>query len=49
MNRPRVSLGTHDFADQEQRGLTISALVVDRWDPAKADFVPANKPDGYVK
>jgi branched-chain amino acid transport system substrate-binding protein len=43
------TLGMYDFADQEQRGLTINALVVDRWDPAKADFVPASKPGGYVK
>ena len=43
------TLGMYDFADQEQRGLTINALVVDRWDPAKADFEPASKPGGSVK
>ena len=43
------TLGMYDFSDQEQRGLTINALVVDRWDPVKADFVPASKPGGYVK
>ena len=41
--------GVYDFGDPEQRGLTISALVVDRWDPATNDFVPASKPGGYVK
>ncbi len=43
------TLGMYDFADAEQRGLTISALVVDRWDPVKADFEPASKPGGYAK
>ena len=38
--------GVYDFSDPEQRGLTIAALVVDRWDPAKNDFVPASHPGG---
>ena len=41
--------GIYDFGDAEQRGLTISALVVDRWDPVKQDFVPASKPGGFLK
>ena len=41
--------GIYDFGDPEQRGLTISALVVDKWDPAKNDFVPASRPGGYVR
>ena len=43
------TLGMYDFGDPEQRGLTISALVIDRWDPQKADFVAASKPGGYAK
>jgi branched-chain amino acid transport system substrate-binding protein len=41
--------GIYDFGDTEQRGLTINALVIDRWDPATSDFVPASKPGGYAK
>ena len=41
--------GIYDFSDPEQRGLTISALVVDKWDAAKRAFVPASKPGGYVR
>ena len=41
--------GIYDFGDAEQRGLTISALVIDRWDPVKLEFVPASRPGGYVK
>jgi branched-chain amino acid transport system substrate-binding protein len=41
--------GIYDFGDPEQRGLTISALIIDRWDPVKQDFVPASRPGGYVK
>jgi branched-chain amino acid transport system substrate-binding protein len=41
--------GIYDFGDPEQRGLTISALIIDKWDPVKQDFVPASKPGGYVK
>ena len=43
------TLGMYDFGDTEQRGLTINALVIDRWDPAKGDFVAASKPGGSVK
>jgi branched-chain amino acid transport system substrate-binding protein len=43
------TLGMYDFSDPEQRGLTLSALVIDRWDPVKADFVAASKPGGYAK
>ncbi len=41
--------GVYDFGDAEQRGLTITALVVDKWDPIKNDFVPASRPGGYLK
>jgi branched-chain amino acid transport system substrate-binding protein len=41
--------GVYDFGDPEQRGLTISALVIDKWDPIKADFVPASRPGGFLK
>lgn len=43
------TLGMYDFSDQEQRGLTINALVIDRWDSGKADFEAASKPGGYMK
>jgi branched-chain amino acid transport system substrate-binding protein len=41
--------GVYDFGDPEQRGLTINALVIDKWDPATQDFVPASRPGGYLK
>ncbi len=41
--------GVYDFSDPEQRGLTISALVIDRWDPASGEFAPASRPGGYPK
>jgi hypothetical protein len=41
--------GIYDFSDPEQRGLTISALVIDKWDPVKQDFVPASGPGGALK
>jgi branched-chain amino acid transport system substrate-binding protein len=41
--------GVYDFGDPEQRGLTINALVIDKWDPVKQDFVPASRPGGYLK
>jgi branched-chain amino acid transport system substrate-binding protein len=41
--------GIYDFGDPEQRGLTISALVIDKWDPVKQDFVSASRPGGHVK
>jgi branched-chain amino acid transport system substrate-binding protein len=40
--------GIYDFGDAEQRGLTINALVIDKWDPSKNEFVPASKPGGYA-
>jgi hypothetical protein len=41
--------GIYDFGDAEQRGLTINALIIDKWDPVKQDFVPASLPGGAVK
>jgi branched-chain amino acid transport system substrate-binding protein len=41
--------GIYDFGDPEQRGLTINALVIDKWDPVKQDFVPASRPGGSLK
>jgi branched-chain amino acid transport system substrate-binding protein len=41
--------GIYDFGDAEQRGLTISALVIDKWDPATESFVPASRPGGFLK
>jgi branched-chain amino acid transport system substrate-binding protein len=41
--------GVYDFSDPEQRGLAINALVIDKWDPATNDFVPASRPGGEVK
>jgi branched-chain amino acid transport system substrate-binding protein len=41
--------GIYDFGDAEQRGLTINALIIDKWDPAKQEFAPASKAGGEIK
>jgi branched-chain amino acid transport system substrate-binding protein len=38
--------GMMDFRDGDQRGLSVSAVVVLRWDPAKATFVGVSNPGG---
>jgi branched-chain amino acid transport system substrate-binding protein len=44
-NFPGV-LGYHDFRGGKQRGVGIDALAMDRWDPAKDDFVALSKTGG---
>lgn len=41
--------GIYDFGDSEQRGLTINALVIDKWDPSTNEFAPASAPGGYLR
>jgi branched-chain amino acid transport system substrate-binding protein len=38
--------GVYDFASGDQRGIEASALVVYKWDPARADFIPISGPGG---
>jgi branched-chain amino acid transport system substrate-binding protein len=39
-------LAMYDFGDPEQRGIGENAIIMDRWDPAKADFVPISGAGG---
>jgi branched-chain amino acid transport system substrate-binding protein len=39
----------YDFRDGSQRGIGASALVMDRWDVAKDDWVVVSKPGGALK
>jgi hypothetical protein len=41
--------GIYDFRDGSQRGISASAVVVDRWDVAKQTFVVVSKPGGGVR
>jgi branched-chain amino acid transport system substrate-binding protein len=41
--------GIYDFRDGLQRGVGVNALVVDRWDRDKAEFVPVSRPAGFPK
>lgn len=41
-------LGHYDFKAVPQRGLEQKDLIVERWDPSKADFVGASKPGGHL-
>jgi branched-chain amino acid transport system substrate-binding protein len=39
-------LGFYDFRGGKHRGVGIDALAMDRWDPAKDEFVAISKPGG---
>jgi branched-chain amino acid transport system substrate-binding protein len=41
--------GIYDFRDGSQRGISASAVVVDRWDVPKQTFVVVSKPGGGIK
>ena len=41
--------GSYDYTDGSQRGIGIDAVVIDRWDAAKDDFVIVSKPGGGTK
>jgi len=41
--------GTYDYTDGNQRGVGIDAVVIDRWDAAKGDFVAVSKGGGGTK
>jgi branched-chain amino acid transport system substrate-binding protein len=38
--------GFYNFTNGSQRGLGIDDVVIDRWDPAKSEFVVVSKPGG---
>jgi branched-chain amino acid transport system substrate-binding protein len=41
--------GIYDFRDGSQRGISASAVVVNRWDPIKQTFVVVSSPGGGIK
>jgi branched-chain amino acid transport system substrate-binding protein len=41
--------GIYDFRDGSQRGISSSAVVIDRWDVGKQTFVVVSKPGGGAK
>ncbi len=41
--------GVYNYTDGSQRGIGIDGVVIDRWDPAKDDFVVLSKPGGGLK
>ena len=41
--------GSYDYTDGSQRGIGIDAVVIDRWDAAKDDFVIVSKAGGGTK
>jgi branched-chain amino acid transport system substrate-binding protein len=41
--------GVYDFSDGLQRGLTVQAIVIDRWDKTKDAFVAVSRPGGYPR
>lgn len=38
--------GTYDFANGDQRGLTVDDLLIMRWDNDRSDFVAVSKLGG---
>jgi len=40
--------GVYDFHDPEQRGLSVQACVVYRYEPAQQNFIPVTKPGGAI-
>ncbi len=40
--------GYYDFRDGRQRGLLMNAALMEKWDPAKADFIPVSKAGGSL-
>ena len=41
--------GVYDFRDGSQRGIGLKAVVIDRWDKAKGDFVAVSTGGAYPK
>ncbi len=41
--------GVYNFHDGSQRGLSTNALLIDRYDPKAAAFVPVSRPGGLLK
>jgi branched-chain amino acid transport system substrate-binding protein len=42
-------MGTYDFQKTPQRGIAQDAIIIDRWDTAKAEFSPVGRPGGYLR
>lgn len=40
--------GTYDFSDGQQRGVTVQAIVIDRWDKDASRFIAVSRPGGYL-
>jgi len=41
--------GVYDFSDGLQRGVTVRAIVIDRWDKDKETFAAVSRPGGYLR
>ena len=41
--------GVYDFRDGEQRGIGLSSIVIDKWDPANTRFIAVSKTSGLLK
>ena len=42
-------MGSYDFGKTPQRGIAQDAIIIDRWDTAKAEFTPVGRPGGYLR
>jgi branched-chain amino acid transport system substrate-binding protein len=41
--------GIYNFSDGMQRGVTERAIVIDKWDKAKNEFIPVSRLGGYIR
>lgn len=41
--------GVYDFRDGEQRGIGLTSIVIDKWDPDRTRFIAVSKPGGVLK
>ena len=41
-------MGTYDFRQTPQRGISQDAIIIDRWDTATSQFTPVGRPGGYL-
>lgn len=41
--------GVYDFSDGLQRGVTVRAVVIDRWDKDASKFIAVSRPGGYLR
>lgn len=42
-------MGTYDFRQTPQRGISQDAIIIDRWDTAKSEFAPVGRSGGYLR